>query len=92
MYQSMSLRATVYVIATEYFFYDTSVVTSSLAFIQLYSGIAKHHCRYVISTACSLTTAVCIVSNCTASQVDHSALLDTTHLTTTIDIIANGAA
>ena len=92
MHQNVSLRCSVQVVTAIEFIDDTTRGIVAHTLVQFHCGIATHVSFNGIGTSCTLTAAVCIVSNGTTGQLNLSTLLDLAHLTATIDIIANGAA
>ena len=89
MYQRVTLRRAVLVVAAEELVHDTSRSSRRNIFVQFHGDVAAHVGRYLRST---LATAVGIVLDFATLQVDLGVHLDDTDLTATIDIIVYSAA
>ena len=91
MHRNMSLRCTVNVVTTEDALYVTTLDIVCHALVQVQSYITGNVSCNGISTYCTLTATVCIVSNRATSKIYRSTLLYLTHLATAIDTTTDGA-
>ena len=92
MYRYVSLRCTIHVVTTKDFIYDTALGTLCNILVQFHSSIATDVSSNSIIAGCTLTSAVGIVSDGTACQVNHSTLFNLAHLAAAINIVGNDAA